>query len=121
NLGDTKITDKMTGLNAQQKEYLQKWIDKYKGFGWEIDDYTYTEISGNIMSVYNNEESEEKRVMLGSETSSGKLLGEGTRSNYATGVTGVYKSKGIKSTEEATTTDAEKKLIEDENARIKGK
>ena len=120
NLGNPTTKDKLQGLNDEQKEYLQKGIGSYAANGWDMNDQdTYKEIMNHIIRSYNSVAGEETRVMMGSETRSGKKMKEGIRTHYDTGITGVKKTKGIKSTEEGIATDTEKKLIEAENTRIK--
>lgn len=119
NLHDPEIKDKMTGLNDQQKTYLQNGIDRFTANGWSGEEM-YMELKISLWNKYNSIKAEEERVMTGSEKRSGEVMKEGTRSNYMTGVKGVYKAKGVMTTEEGTPTEQEKILIDEENKRIKG-
>lgn len=120
NLLEPAITDKFKGLNQEQASYLKEKFSHYKvEMGWDRAEDIRAEILREIVNEYNSEKREEGRVMRGSETRSGGKMKEGTRTHYDTGVTGVYKSKGLKSTEEGVPTSAEKTLIEEENERIK--
>jgi hypothetical protein len=120
NLGNSAIEDKSQGLTPEQKSYLEQRLAQYPiEAGWIRDEFTYKEVKNSIIREYNSEKGEEERVVKGSETRSGQTMKEGTRTDYETGVIGIYKAKGFKSTEEGTATNTEKKSIEEENARIK--
>lgn len=117
NLSNKDEIDKFKGLDQDQKDYLTKGIDAYQKAGWELNQDTYNEVAKQIINAYNSI-AEENRVMTGSEAKSGEKMEEGTRTNYETGVKGVFKTEVYNNTASGKPSKKEEKLIKQENERI---